>query len=161
MARRPTYLKKSVKFELEKLHRKCRYCKTHQNSRGFDKHVAWCKKIWTIRNEHRDLQSFSATEVQAAQKIGSSLQVDCLPATEFVEGSSSIPMEPEADHPELGLQETNAGTTDSIDGMLISQTNFPYFYFGSFQNPLSFSALIYLTNTLKSFHIPILQIQQR
>lgn len=120
MARRPAYMKKSVKFEIEKLHRKCRYCKTHQNSRGFDKHVAWCKKIWTIRNEHRDLQSLSATEVQAAH---SSPQVDCLAANEFVEGSSSIPME--ADHLELGLQETTAGTTASIDGMLIFPNIFP------------------------------------
>ena len=86
--------------------------------------MAWCKKIWTIRNEHQDLQSLLAAEVQATQKIPSSLQVDCLAVNEFVEGSSSIPME--ADHPELDLQETTAGT---IDGMLsFSQTSSPNFY---------------------------------
>lgn len=130
MPRRPAYLKKSVKFEFERLHRKCCYCKTHQNTRGFDKHVAWCKKICTIRNELRDLQSLSAaTEVQAegtSSQIPSSLQVDSPAVNGFIEGSSSIPME--ADYPpDLDLQETT--TTSSINGMLsLSQTSPPDFY---------------------------------
>ena len=127
MPRRPAYLKKSVKSEFERLHRKCCYCKTHQNTRGFDKHVAWCKKIWMIRNELRDLQSLSVTtEVQAegtSSQIPSSLQVNCPVESAFIEGSSSIPME--VDHPpDLDLQETT--TTNGT--LSLSQTSPPDFY---------------------------------
>jgi hypothetical protein len=61
MAHRPTYLKKSVKLQVEKLERKCRYCKTHRNMQGFDKHEAWCKKTWIIRRELQELHSHSMT----------------------------------------------------------------------------------------------------
>jgi len=131
MPRRPAYLKKSANFEFERLHRKCCYCKTHQNTRGFDKHVAWCKKIWTIQNELRDLQSLSATrtEVQdegTSSQIPSSLQVDCPAENGLVEGprSSSIPMEA-AHPPDLDLQETAASTYGALS---LSQTSTPDFY---------------------------------
>ena len=132
MPRRPAYLKKSAKFEFERLHRKCCYCKTHQNTRGFDKHVAWCKKITTIRNELRDLKSLSATRTEAqdegtSSQIPSSLQVDCPTENGLAEGpqagSSSIPME--VDHPpDSNLQETAAGTYGALS---LSQTS-PDFY---------------------------------
>ena len=69
MARRPTCWKKSVKLQVEKLERKCRYCKTHQSARGFDKHQAWCKKTWIIRQEYR-LHNHSITnQLQPASVI--------------------------------------------------------------------------------------------
>jgi len=56
MPRRPTYLKKSGKIQVDKLERKCRYCKTHRSARRFDKHEAWCKKTWMIRKELQDVK---------------------------------------------------------------------------------------------------------
>ena len=51
MARRPNHFKKPAKLQLEQLERKCRYCKTHQSSHRFDKHEAWCKTSYTIKQE--------------------------------------------------------------------------------------------------------------
>ena len=109
MARRPTYLKKSVKLQVEKLERKCRYCKTHQSARGFDKHEAWCKKTWMIRKELQDLRTQSTTnqpQYEAkpfiSQRINSSL-ADLNANNKFVEESSSMTMEIDAEYrlPEL------------------------------------------------------------
>jgi hypothetical protein len=112
MPRRPTYLKKSVKLQVERLERKCCYCKTHRSAQGFDKHEVWCKKIWTIRRELQDRRMHSTTnQLQAeaksviARTIPSSL-IDLNAGSEFVEGSSSMPMEI-SEYPllELDLQE--------------------------------------------------------
>jgi hypothetical protein len=93
MPRRPTYLKKSVKLQVEELEQKCRYCKTHQSGQGFHNHEAWCKKTWMIRQERQDLRRHStATQLQAEPTplilpiILSNLDGN----NEFVEGSSSM-----------------------------------------------------------------------
>lgn len=106
MPRRPTYLKKSVKLQVEGLERKCRYCKTHQSGRGFDKHEAWCKKTWIIRQELQDLRRHStAKQLQAEPTplISPIILSNLDGNNEFVEGSSSMmPMEVEYPSPEPG-----------------------------------------------------------
>lgn len=95
MARRPTYLKMSAKVQVEKLQRKCRYCKIHRNVLGFDKHEAWCKQTWTIRKELQVWHAHPTTDQFEPQAVAMSLippktsRVD----NEFVEGSSTMPME--------------------------------------------------------------------
>ena len=101
MPRRPNYSKKSVKLQVEKLHRKCRYCKTHQDSRGFDRHEAWCKTKWRIRKELQELRThpptrsptttvphLHATHISSPSLAAYEFEVN----SDFVEGSSSMPM---------------------------------------------------------------------
>ena len=110
MARRPTYSKKSVKLQLEKLERKCRYCKTHRHSQGFDKHEAWCKKTWLIRKELQESRIHSTNNELHSEatlippQIPSSLTYFDV-NNDFVEGSSSMPMEVDYPLPELNLQD--------------------------------------------------------
>ncbi|KAF8149987.1 hypothetical protein B0H34DRAFT_825948 [Crassisporium funariophilum] len=105
MPRRPVYLKKSAKSQVEKLERKCRYCDTHQSSRRFDKHEAWCKKNWIIRKELANLQKHSITNIQPVTLPEVMPPSHVPPAyeanKEFVEGSSAMPME--VDYPTSGL----------------------------------------------------------
>jgi hypothetical protein len=127
MARRPKHLKKSVKLQVERLQRKCRYCKAHQARQGFDKHEAWCKKIWMIRQELLGLRSHSTTNQIQTEPIPSISPI--LPSTpvhfdtnnEFVEGSSSsaIPMSIGVNHflAESESQEDST-LTPSRKGML-------------------------------------------
>ncbi|KAF8804428.1 hypothetical protein BYT27DRAFT_7106461 [Phlegmacium glaucopus] len=106
MARRPKHLKKSGKLQVDALQQKCRYCKTHRGARGFDKHEAWCKKTWMIRKELRDVKCEHAIINQLQVEVTPPLSptippccVDFSANNEFVEGSSSVPME--VDHPPL------------------------------------------------------------
>lgn len=96
MARRSKHSKKSVKLQVEQLERKCRYCKSHQNRRGFDKHEAWCKKTWIIRQELRDLRVNSIEKELGAKSLPTIAPIASSPPyfdidNEFMEGSSSIP----------------------------------------------------------------------
>jgi hypothetical protein len=126
MPRRPTYLKKSVKLQVDKLERKCRYCKTHQNARGFDKHEAWCKKTWKIQRELMELQALHTRSTsKQLQAKGMPLISALIPAflietsvnNESVERPSLMPMEVEYASPELGHQEPT--TTPSLHGTFI------------------------------------------
>ena len=92
MARRPTYSKTSVKRQVEKLERKCRFCKTHRNAIGFDKHEAWCKKTWIIRRELQELRTHSMTNCPPAEASLSSLTYSDV-NHEFVQGCSSMEVE--------------------------------------------------------------------
>lgn len=114
MPRRPTYLKKSAKLQVEKLVRKCQYCMTHRNARGFDKHVAWCKKTWKIREELRASRTPTSTPTRKQfQAEGMPPILPQIPTSllesrvndEFVEGPSSMPMEVGYASPEQGDQE--------------------------------------------------------
>lgn len=99
MPRRSKKSKNSVKLGVERLKRKCRYCKTHQNGRGFEKHEAWCKKTSAIRQELQELQDLGTPT------IGDQLRVEVVPpkmpsslvnagiGEEFVEGPSYMPMD--------------------------------------------------------------------
>ena len=49
MARRP--VNKSIKKKTEDSYRKCRYCNTNRDSRGFDKHLAACKIRFAAQTE--------------------------------------------------------------------------------------------------------------
>ena len=155
MPRRPTYSKKSVTFQVEKLERKCRYCKTHRNAQGFDKHEAWCKRTWIIRRELRELRAHSMANqlhIEATPippKIPSSSDAN----NEFVEGSSSMSMEVEYPSPALDPQ-----------GMLTLSSSLRCLFLmftGISQTLWPCSDLIYRGNTLRLFPIPILQIQRR
>ena len=121
MARRPTYLKKSVKVQVERLQRKCRYCKIHRNTHGFDKHEAWCKKIWTIKKE---LQVWRAHPTTTDQLEPQPKAMSPIPPkisrvnNEFVEGSSIMPMEIDRDNPSSDTQLEDA-TVIAPSGMLI------------------------------------------
>jgi hypothetical protein len=123
MPRRPTYLKK---IQVDKLERKCCYCKTHRSARGFDKHKAWCKKTWIIRKELRDRR-----DIEGVHAIVNQLQAEetrspspTLPSrfigfganTELVEGSSSGHMEVEYPSPEMDSQEPTPAV--NLDGTL-------------------------------------------
>lgn len=116
MARRATYSKKSVKVQVEKLERKCRYCKTHRNSQGFDKHEVWCKKTWIIQRELQELRAHSTNQTHTEEttpKIpSSSTNFDV--NNEFAEGSGSMSMEVEYPLPELDSQDA----TQRLNGML-------------------------------------------
>jgi hypothetical protein len=122
MARRPTYSKKSAKLQVEQLQRKCRYCKTHRNAHGFDKHEDWCKKTWMIQRELQDseLRPHSTTnQIQAeAMSLISPKIYSSLRDNNFMEGSSSMPMEveyPSLDlHPQDSVTVTVPKCTDSI-----------------------------------------------
>ena len=114
MPRRPTYLKKSVKLQVEGLERKCRYCKTHRSARRFDKHEAWCKKTWMIRQELQDLRKAKPTPLISPIIPSSLSNLDG--NDEFVEGSSSMPMEVEYPSLEPGPQAPT--TAPRLDGML-------------------------------------------
>lgn len=126
MPRRSTH----KKLQVEKLERKCRYCKTHRSARGFDKHEVWCKKTWIIRRELREHTHSNANELQAEATpltlptIPSSSLVDFGANNEFVasEGSSSVPME--VDYPSLELD-----TQGPTNGMLApSQMTLQHYY---------------------------------
>jgi len=131
MPRRPTYLKKSGKIQVDKLERKCRYCKTHRSARRFDKHEAWCKKTWMIRKELRDVKHTHAivNQLQAEATRSPSPTLPSCPIgfgtnTEFVEGSSSVHME--VDYPSLEMDSQEPTTAVNLDGMLTpSQTISP------------------------------------
>ena len=126
MPRRPTYLKKS---SVEKLYKKCRYCKIHQSSRGFDKHEAWCKKTSIIRKELQGLRTRPTGGVatapfqdhaEPASAVFSSVRLDFdLPNIDFIEGSSSMPLPTSTQHPlpEL-LHDQVTAMTASNDGEL-------------------------------------------
>ena len=99
MARRHRHLKESAKVEVEKLERKCRYCKSHQSARGFDKHEAWCKKISIIRRELQEWNAHSTTQTNLQNEAtpagpSSSSELTGNSNGDFVEGSSLIPIEP-------------------------------------------------------------------
>ncbi|KAF8798516.1 hypothetical protein BYT27DRAFT_7122910 [Phlegmacium glaucopus] len=152
MPRRPTYLKKSVKLQVERLERKCHYCKTHQNRRGFDKHEAWCKKTWMIRRElHQDLHTHSTTnrfQVEATPPVSLTIPSSLINLdanNEFVEGSSSIPIEVEYMSPELDPQEPH----NSIDmfGPLLPREYIKIIPHPHSPNP---TAKIIVLNTLNS-----------
>ena len=51
MARRP--VNKSIKQKTEDSYRKCRYCNTNRDARGFDKHLAACKIWFAAQTENR------------------------------------------------------------------------------------------------------------
>ena len=164
MARRPTCWKKSVKLQVEKLERKCRYCKTHQSARGFDKHQAWCKKTWIIRQEYR-LHNHSitnqlqpeATDPNFPAVPTSSIEFDT--NDEFIEGSSSMPLYP-LESPSPELDHPVPTTTSGLSGMLnIILKHFFSTLLRTFQTPLLCLDHIYCRNTLKLFPIPILRIQ--
>jgi hypothetical protein len=118
MARRPTYLKKSAKVQVERLQRKCRYCKIHRNAHGFDKHEAWCKKTWTIRKELQVWRAHPTTDQLEPQVEATSLNPPKIPRVdnEFVEGSSIMPME--IDNPPSDAQLEDA-TVIAPSGMFI------------------------------------------
>jgi hypothetical protein len=163
MPRRPTYLKKFGKIQVDKLERKCRYCMTHRSTRGFDKHEAWCKKTWMIRKELRDVNRAHAiaNQLQAEAMRSSSPTLpssSCLigfsanTGTEFVEGSSSVHMEVDYPSPEMDSKEPT--TAVNLDGTLTpSQT----MLLRILQTLQSYLDPIYRRNTLKLFPIPILQ----
>ena len=119
MPRRPTYLKK---IQVDKLERKCRYCKTHQSARGFNKHEAWCRKTWMIQKELRDIKR-AHTIVNQFRAEGTQSPLPTLPSCligfstdgEFVEGSSSVHMEVDYPSPETGSREPT--TAVNLDGM--------------------------------------------
>ena len=130
MPRRPTYLKKT---SVEKLYKKCRYCKTHQSTRGFDKHQVWCKKTAIIQKELRELRTrptAGATTINPLQPhaaTGSSVPTFSptranfdLPDAEFIEGSSSMPLPINTqDLPPEWLQEQQlTGIASSNNGAL-------------------------------------------
>jgi hypothetical protein len=119
MARRPTYSKKSAKLQVEQLQRKCRYCKTHRNAHGFDKHEDWCKKTWMIQRELQDseLRPHSTTnQIQAeAMSLISPKIYSSLRDNNFMEGSSSMPMEVE--YPSLDLHPQDSVTVTVPSGM--------------------------------------------
>jgi hypothetical protein len=130
MARRPTYLKKPGKIQVDKLERKCRYCKTHRSARGFDKHEAWCKKTWMIRKELQDVKGAYAivNQLQAeATRSPSPTLPSCLIGfgtnTEFVEGSSPVHME--VDYPSLEMDSQEPTTALNLDGMLTPSQTIP------------------------------------
>ncbi|KJA12958.1 hypothetical protein HYPSUDRAFT_73169 [Hypholoma sublateritium FD-334 SS-4] len=58
MTRRP--VKKSIKEKTENSYKKCDYCRTHRDARGFDKHRAACKIRFTIQNESRTARAARA-----------------------------------------------------------------------------------------------------
>ena len=159
MPRRPTYLKKS---SVEKLFKKCRYCKTHQSSRGFDKHAAWCKKTSIIRKELQELQthptgSTATSPLQARAEPASVLspvRADFdLPNVDFVEGSSSIP--------EV-FQNQPTGMTSSCesgDNGGLSQIEIYICILIEIILQNLYSGLTCLENILRSFPTPTLQIQ--
>ncbi len=51
----PRKRRKTSKYEVEHLYRKCHYCKTHRDARLFDRHETSCKARWTIQNENQCL----------------------------------------------------------------------------------------------------------
>jgi len=112
MARRQRHLKESAKVEVEKLQRKCRYCKSHQSARGFDKHEAWCKKISIIRQELQEWNAHSTTRTNLQNEATrtrppSSSELTGNSNGDFVEGSSMMPMEP-AEYPLSDTQQEPA-----------------------------------------------------
>jgi len=139
MPRRPTYLKKSVKLQVERLEKKCRYCKTHQNGRGFNKHEAWCKRTWTIRRELQDLcthpapNQFQVEETPLVSPAITSSLITSDANNEFVEGSSSIAIEIEYPSPELDPEEST--TAPSLGMLTLSQLFLPVFTW-SLTNPV-------------------------
>jgi len=167
MARRPLYLKKSVKLQVEKLERKCRYCKTHQSARGFDKHEAWCKKTWMIRKELR-LRTHSTANLHKPGAtdpvfpIVPPSPINSNTSDEFVQGSSSMPIYP-LEYPSRELDsQVPTTTTSSPSGMLIIILKcFFFILLGIFQAMWSWSCLNlnYRKNTLKSFLILTLWTQ--
>ena len=160
MPRRPTYLKKSGKIQVDKLERKCRYCKTHRSARRFDKHEAWCKKTWMIRKELRDVERTHAIvdQLQAEATWSPSPTLSsCLISfganAEFVEGSSSVHME--VDYPSLEMDSQEPTTAVNLDGTLTKQLLLMLLRI--LQTLQSHLDPIYLRNTLKLFPIPILR----
>ena len=132
MPRRPTYLKKSGKIQVDKLERKCRYCKTHRSARGFDKHEAWCRKTWMIRKELRNINlkcvpHAIVDQLQTEARLPSPTLPSCIIGfganTEFVEGSSSVHME--VDYPSLGTDSQEPTTAVNLDGMLSPSQTIP------------------------------------
>lgn len=89
----------SAKLGVEKLKRKCRYCKTHQDSRGFDKHEAWCKKTCAIRQELQGIRTYSAAnQLQTTEVVPPAISSSLIgtgTGREFVEGPSLMPIEVE------------------------------------------------------------------
>lgn len=53
-------VKKSIKEKTENAYKKCKYCRTHRDARGFDKHHAACKLRFTIQNENRIVHNRAA-----------------------------------------------------------------------------------------------------
>jgi hypothetical protein len=125
MARWPTYLKKSAKVQVERLQRKCRYCKIHRNAHGFDKHEAWCKKVWTIQRERQAWRAHPTTDQFESQAEATFLTSPKISRVddEFVEGSScdSSIMPIEIDNPSSDAQAAQLGDVTVIapSGMLI------------------------------------------
>jgi hypothetical protein len=117
MPRRPAYLKKSMRLQVDQLQRKCRYCKTHQNRRGFEKHETWCKRTWKIREELQALRTKSinqqlqlqAERMPSASPLAPAALVNASVNEEFIEGSSSMPMEVEYMLPGFDHQELTTG----------------------------------------------------
>ena len=167
MLRRPNYSKKSVKLQVEKLHRKCRYCKTHQDSRGFDRHEAWCKTKWRIRKELQELRThpptrsptttvphLHATHISSPSLAAYEFEVN----SDFVEGSSSMPLPTSTQHllPEV-LQNQPTGMTSGDNGELSQIEIYICILIGILQS--LYSGLTCLENILRLFPIPTLQIQ--
>lgn len=154
MSRRPKHLKKSVKLQVERLQRKCHYCKAHQARQGFDKHEAWCKKTWMIRRELLGLRLHST-----ANQIQTGSISPMLPSTpvyfdtnnEFVEGSSNDVQVPES--------ESQEDTAPSHKGMLTASRSLDCFFL-KFQTLWSCMDLICHRNTLKLSPTLILQLRQ-
>ncbi|EDR01414.1 uncharacterized protein LACBIDRAFT_333279 [Laccaria bicolor S238N-H82] len=115
MPRRSTHSTKSGKLQVERLERKCRYCKTYRSAQGFDKHEAWCKKTSMIRKELPERTHSNPNEIQVdatpltLPAIPLSSRVDFGANNEFVEGSSLVPMDVDYPSPELNTQEPTNG----------------------------------------------------
>ena len=162
MPRRPAYLKKSVKSEFERLHRKCCYCETHQNTQytGFQQTCDLVQENlddpkWTSRlaitfgyhwgSSWRNIFTnalFSPSRFSCSKWVHRRVQFN--PHG----GRSSTRVESSRDHYNCKFR-WYAQSFSNLSS---------WFLLGSSQNPLSCSDLIYHVNTLKLFHIPILQI---
>ena len=59
MARRP--VNKSIKQKTLGFYKKCQYCRTNRDSRGFDKHLAACKVWFAAQNENRVVHNVAHT----------------------------------------------------------------------------------------------------
>ncbi|KAI0266604.1 hypothetical protein BGY98DRAFT_1102511 [Russula aff. rugulosa BPL654] len=122
MARHPTNLKKSVKLHIDKLRRKCRYCKTHTKDARVSISMKLVQESFEDpRGTSRVAHPFNWQELQAKEMplisptIPASLVYSSV-SNEFacVEGSSSMPMDLEYGSPELGHPTTAPSLRDPV-----------------------------------------------